>query len=100
MVEIAVGLGIVFSLILTETVGVTAGGVIVPGYIALYLHDPLKVISTFVISIIVFLIVRALSNFMLIYGKRRLVFCLLFGFLLGYLSKLYLRFLKGIWIYP
>ena len=27
---------------------------------------------------------------MLIYGKRRLVFCLLVGFLLGYLSKIYL----------
>ena len=27
---------------------------------------------------------------MLIYGKRRLVLCLLVGFLLGYLSKIYL----------
>ena len=33
MIEIAVGLGIVLSLILSETVGVTAGGLIVPGYI-------------------------------------------------------------------
>ena len=42
MIEIAIGIGIVLSLILTETVGVTAGGVIVPGYIALYLHDPIR----------------------------------------------------------
>ncbi len=41
MIEIAVGLGIVLSLILSETVGVTAGGLIVPGYIAFNLHDPL-----------------------------------------------------------
>ena len=40
MVEIAIGIGIVISLVLTETLGVTAGGVIVPGYIALYLHEP------------------------------------------------------------
>jgi len=92
MVEIAIGIGIVLSLVLTESVGVTAGGVIVPGYIALYLHEPLKVISTFGISLLVFLIVWILSKFMMIYGKRRLVLCLLLGFFLGYLSKLYLRF--------
>ncbi len=68
MVEIALGLGIVLSLVLTETLGVTAGGLIVPGYIALYLHDPLRVIGTFAVSLIVFGIVRLLSFRMLIFG--------------------------------
>ncbi len=92
MIEIAIGLGIFISLILTETLGVTAGGLIVPGYIALSLHDPLRVIGTFAISLIVFLIVKLLSEKLLIYGKRRLVFSLLLGFLLGYLSRQYLYF--------
>ncbi|NQU68291.1 MAG: poly-gamma-glutamate biosynthesis protein PgsC [Candidatus Marinimicrobia bacterium] len=92
MIEIAVGLGIVLSLVLTETLGVTAGGVIVPGYIALYLHDPLRVIGTIGISILVLLVIQGLSRFMLIYGKRRLVLSLLLGFLFGYLSKIYLYF--------
>ena len=91
MVEIAIGIGIVLSLVLTETVGVTAGGVIVPGYIALYLHEPVRIFGTFIISYLVFLIVWILSKFMMIYGKRRLVLCLLLGFFLGYLSKLYFR---------
>ena len=91
MVEIAIGIGIVLSLVLTETVGVTAGGVIVPGYIALYLHEPVKIISTFGVSYLVFLIVWGLSKFMMIYGKRRLVLCLLLGFFLGYLSKVYFQ---------
>ena len=89
MTEIAVGLGIVISLFLTETLGVMAGGVIVPGYIALYLHDPLRVIGTFIASLIAFSIVKFLSKFIFIYGKRRLVLSLLLGFLLGYLSKIY-----------
>ena len=89
MTEIAVGLGIVISLFLTETLGVMAGGIIVPGYIALYLHDPLRVIGTFIISIIVFGVVQFLSKFIFIYGKRRLVLSLLLGFFLGYLSKMY-----------
>ena len=92
MIEIAVGLGIVLSLILTETVGVTAGGLIVPGYIAFHLHDPMRVLGTIGVSLIVFLIVKLLSIKLLIYGKRRLAFCLLLGFLLGYFSKLYLFF--------
>ena len=89
MVEIAIGIGMVLSLIFTETLGVTAGGIIVPGYIALHMDDPIKIIVTFAISILVFLIIKGLSKFMLIYGKRRLVLSLLLGFILGYISKLY-----------
>ena len=40
MIEVSIGLGIVLSLILSETLGVTAGGIIVPGYVSLYLHQP------------------------------------------------------------
>tara|TARA_Y100000814_G_scaffold284263_1_gene251041 strand:+ start:58 stop:477 length:420 start_codon:yes stop_codon:yes gene_type:complete len=80
----------VLSLVFTETLGVTAGGIIVPGYIALYFTDPIKIVSTFLISLMTLYIVKLFSQFMLIYGKRRLVFCLLVGFLLGYLSKIYL----------
>jgi len=89
MVEIAIGIGMVLSLFLTETLGVTAGGIIVPGYIALYMDDPIKILITLLVSVIVFLIIRFLSSFMLIYGKRRLVLSLLLGFILGYISKLY-----------
>lgn len=87
MVEITIGLGIAFSLILSETLGVTAGGVIVPGYIALYLHQPDQVVMTFVAAIIVIAIVKFLSNYMFIYGKRRLVLTLLLGFIVGYMSR-------------
>ncbi len=89
MTEIAVGLGIVISLFLTETLGIMAGGVIVPGYIALYLNDPMRVIGTFMVSLLAYGIVKLLSKFIFIYGKRRLVLSLLLGFLLGYLSKIY-----------
>ena len=81
---IAIGLGIILSLFFTETLGVTAGGLIVPGYVAIYLNEPYMVIGTFLISIITYLIVKFLSYFMLIYGKRRLVLSLLIGFLIGY----------------
>ena len=82
-----IGIGMVLSLFLTETLGVTAGGIIVPGYIAMNLDDPYRIMITFSISIIVFLIIKFLSKFILIYGKRRLVLALLLGFLLGYFTR-------------
>ena len=38
-VYIAIGLGMVLSLLLGETLGVVAGGVIEPGYFALHFQD-------------------------------------------------------------
>ena len=70
---IYIGIGMVLSLFLTETLGVTAGGIIVPGYIAMNLDSPSRLFVTFGISIIVYLIIKLLSNFILVYGKRRLV---------------------------
>ena len=87
---IAIGLGMVISLFLTETIGVMAGGIIVPGYFALYLHNPLMIIATFSISLITYLIVFVTSKFMLVYGRRRLILCLLIGFLLGYILRIIL----------
>ena len=84
---IYIGIGMVLSLFLTETLGVTAGGIIVPGYIAMNLEDPYRLITTFGISIIAYLIIKLISQFILVYGKRRLVLALLIGFLLGYFTR-------------
>ncbi|SVA37635.1 uncharacterized protein METZ01_LOCUS90489 [marine metagenome] len=77
----------VLSLFLTETLGVTAGGIIVPGYIAMNLESPERLVITFGVSIITFLLIKLLSQYIMVYGKRRLVLALLIGFLLGYLSR-------------
>ena len=84
---IYIGIGMILSLFLTETLGVTAGGIIVPGYIAMNLDSPPRLIVTFGISIIVYLIIKILSHYILIYGKRRLVLALLLGFILGYFTR-------------
>ncbi len=90
MTEITIGLGIALSLILSETLGVTAGGIIVPGYIALYLHQPLQIAITFSVAIIVVGLIKLLSRFMFIYGKRRMVLALIMGFLGGYITRNFL----------
>tara|TARA_X000001036_G_scaffold438439_1_gene486269 strand:+ start:554 stop:1003 length:450 start_codon:yes stop_codon:yes gene_type:complete len=87
MDEVTIGLGIILSLLLSETLGVTAGGIIVPGYIALYLHQPFQIIITFIVAIIVWGIIQILGKKVFLYGKRRIVFALILGFFFGYLSR-------------
>ena len=87
MIEISIGLGIILSLVLSEALGVTAGGIIVPGYISLFLDQPVQVVSTFLVAILVWLIIKGLSKIMFLYGKRRIVLALILGFLFGYLSR-------------
>ena len=90
MAEISIGLGIFLSLILSESLGVTAGGIIVPGYIALYLHQPIQVVVTFLVAILVWAIIQGMGNVMFLYGKRRIVLALILGFFFGYISRNFL----------
>jgi poly-gamma-glutamate biosynthesis protein PgsC/CapC len=87
LVEISVGLGVVFSLLFNEILGAAAGGIVVPGYIALRLHEPFRLVGTLVVALLVFLVIQLASKFMFIYGRRRLVIAILLGFLFGYLSR-------------
>ena len=87
MAEISIGLGIFLSLILSESLGVTAGGIIVPGYIALHLHQPIQVVVTFLVAILVWAIIQGMGNVMFLYGKRRIVLALILGFFFGYISR-------------
>jgi len=88
----SIGLGLVVSLVFSEILGLAAGGLVVPGYIALYLDQPLRVLGTILASLLTYAVVKFLSNFILLYGRRTLVFCVLAGFLFGYLTRYLLVF--------
>ena len=89
MIIIAVGLGMVLSLLFTETVGLAAGGVVVPGYIAMSLQDPVRVLSTVLVALVTYGIVKILSRHILIYGRRLLIVSILLGYLIGYATRLF-----------
>lgn len=84
----AVGIGMFLSLILTETIGLAAGGIVVPGYIALVLHHPLQVIVTVLAGLVTYLIIRVLSSYIIIYGRRLLIISILVGYLIAYLTRI------------
>ena len=87
MVEQAIGLGLVVSLIFSETLGLAAGGMVVPGYIALMIHEPLRLAGTIVVSLVTLGTVKLVSRYALVYGRRRIVIAILFGFVFGALSR-------------
>ena len=83
----SVGIGLVISLLFTETLGLAAGGMVVPGYVALMIHHPLRIVGTVLVSLLTYSTMKYLSNYMFIYGRRRLVMVILVGFLFGWLSR-------------
>ena len=89
MFEVAIGLGVLVSLFFLETFGAAAGGIVVAGYVAMYLHQPVTILATISISFLVYIIVKILGNFMFIYGRRRMVITVLLGFILGWAARYY-----------
>ncbi|HOX45580.1 MAG TPA: poly-gamma-glutamate biosynthesis protein PgsC [Myxococcota bacterium] len=83
----AIGIGLVVSLVFSETLGLAAGGMVVPGYIALNLTNPVAVLMTLVLGVVAYLIVRVMSTFMILFGRRRTVVIILVGFMLGMLFR-------------
>ncbi len=86
MIELAITLGIVLSLFFIEAFGLAAGGVIIPGYIALQLNNPDKLVGTIAISLATYLIILLISKFTFLFGRRQMVVALLVGTVLSILS--------------
>jgi poly-gamma-glutamate biosynthesis protein PgsC/CapC len=82
-----IGVGLFVSLLYSEAFGVTPGGIIVPGYLALAVRDPVPIVLTLVVSLLTFFIVRVLSSVTIIYGRRRTALMVLIAFLIGSLIR-------------
>lgn len=83
LLPLSIGIGLAVSLLFSELFGLAAGGMVVPGYVALKLHEPLEVATTIGVGLLTFAIVRGLSRYLIIYGKRRTVMMILVGYVLG-----------------
>jgi poly-gamma-glutamate biosynthesis protein PgsC/CapC len=77
----SIGIGLAVSLMFSEMFGLAAGGMVVPGYIALYLNRPVDIALTIAASFVTYLVVHSMSTFIIIYGKRRTVLMIIIGYL-------------------
>ena len=87
LLPLSVGIGLAISLLFTEMFGIAAGGMIVPGYLALSLTKPLDVALTVAAGFVTFAIVHTLSSFVIVYGRRRTVLMILIGYLVGMFAR-------------
>lgn len=81
MIYQAIGIGIAIGFLFYELVGLSPGGIVVPGYIALFINQPLRIAITVGIAILTYYIVTILSNYLILYGKRRFLSMILISFL-------------------
>jgi len=86
MIELAVAIGIVLSLIFVEAFGIAAGGIVVPGYIALQLGEPDRLMGMVLIAFITFLVIKMIGRYTFLYGRRQMVLSLLVGTIFAILS--------------
>ncbi len=87
MLWISVGIGLVISLLFAEWLGLTAGGIVVPGYIALFWNKPLQIVGTIIAALFALAVLKIISTRTFVYGRRRLVLTILLGFLFGSLLR-------------
>ena len=83
LLSLSIGLGLVVSLLFSELFGLAAGGLVVPGYIALYLTRPIDVAATLAAALLTFFLVRIASTFAVVYGRRRTALMILVGYATG-----------------
>jgi poly-gamma-glutamate biosynthesis protein PgsC/CapC len=95
MVELAVTLGIIFSLFFIEVFGMAAGGIVIPGYIALQLNNPDRLLGTLVISIITFFIIKLIGKYTFLFGRRQMVVAVMIGTILSIISHRILFYNTG-----
>jgi poly-gamma-glutamate biosynthesis protein PgsC/CapC len=76
-------LGVLIALLFTGLTGYYPGGIIVPSYLALFLDQPERILGTLVAAGLTALCYRYGSRYLLLFGKRRLVFMILVGGLLA-----------------
>ena len=83
MLTAALIIGVATSLLLTELTGLSPGGIIVPGYVALLLDRPAALLGFLLVAGASYGIVLALGTWLMLYGSRRFAVAVLTGLTLS-----------------
>lgn len=77
---VAIILGLTLSLLFSEKFGISPGGLIVPGYLALSMDSAKSILLILIMSMIIYIIVNfGISKIMIIYGRRRFLAAIVVG---------------------
>lgn len=90
-------IGLVLALLWAEITDVSPGGLIVPGYFALYLGQPLRAAATLAVALATLAIYTLAARHLILFGRRRFVFMILAG---AVLSQAWLLASPGLFAAP
>jgi poly-gamma-glutamate biosynthesis protein PgsC/CapC len=90
-------IGLVLALLWAEITDLSPGGIIVPGYFALYLDRPLRAAATLAVALLTLAIYRFLARHLILFGRRRFVLMVLVG---AVLSQAWLLVLPRVFAAP
>ena len=90
----SIGIGLAVALLLSEFFGMAGAGLVIPGYLALHLTNPVQVAVTIAAGLLAFFAVRALSSVVIIFGRRRTVLMILVGYVIGVASRYFTNFIN------
>jgi gamma-polyglutamate biosynthesis protein CapC len=83
-------LGLLLSLLYVSVTGFYPGGIIVPGYLVLFIDQPARIAGSLIVAILTLLCFKLASQYLILFGRRRFVFMVLVG---GIWTLLWLRML-------
>lgn len=72
-------IGVVVALVVERICGYVPGGIIVPGFLAIAVSEPLQVAATLLVSGAAFGIYRLVEPHVVLYGRNRFAFFILTG---------------------
>jgi len=80
---VSIVVSIVFGFLFGEATGWLSGGLVAPGYLALYVDQPLRILMTWTAAMLALLVVKLLSRVTILFGRRRFMAFILTGILAG-----------------
>ena len=97
MAGVSIVVSIVFGFLFGEATGWLSGGLVAPGYLALYVDQPLRILMTWIAAMLALLAVQSLSRVTILFGRRRFMAFILAGILAGALLDALSAWLPAGW---
>ena len=72
-------LGLLLSLLYVSITGLYPGGIIIPGYLVLFIDQPARIAGSLIVAVLTLLCFKLASQYLIIFGRRKFVFMILTG---------------------
>lgn len=73
---------LIISIIFSDITNIIPGGIIIPFYFVLYIYDPVKIAATVLTSIACVFVIKFLSRYTILFGRRKFAMYIIIGVLI------------------